>query len=358
VKDEAMATNAHAEAARYTALLDAGVVSKENQQAQVSAAGQAQGSIEADKAAIEAAKVNVAYTKITSPINGVVGLRQVDPGNIVHASDTTGLLVVTQLQPITVIFTLPEDHLQDVLKLTRNGHTLAVEAYDRSGTTHLATGKVLTVDNQIDTTTGTVKVKAVFDNKDGALFPNQFVNVRLILEQRPNSLVIPAAALQSGTQGNFVFLVHPGDPPANLLTNGSDSAAQGGRRGRRAASGASGSTPASPAAAGAGAGNGGGAKQHQPFWAEARPVTVDVTEGTQVILKDGVVVGDSVVVDGQEKLRNGSKVIPAQATRVFAADSIGAQTGASTPGGNPKNGGQAGQNQQGGQPGNAGGKRP
>ena len=358
VKDEAMATNAHAEAARYTALLDAGVVSKENQQAQVSAAGQAQGSIEADKAAIEAAKVNVAYTKITSPINGVVGLRQVDPGNIVHASDTTGLLVVTQLQPITVIFTLPEDHLQDVLKLTRNGHTLAVEAYDRSGTTHLATGKVLTVDNQIDTTTGTVKVKAVFDNKDGALFPNQFVNVRLILEQRPNSLVIPAAALQSGTQGNFVFLVHPGDPPANLLTNGSDSAAQGGRRGRRAASGAAGSTPASPAAAGAGAGNGGGAKQHQPFWAEARPVTVDVTEGTQVILKDGVVVGDSVVVDGQEKLRNGSKVIPAQATRVFAADSIGAQTGASTPGGNPKNGGQAGQNQQGGQPGNAGGKRP
>ncbi len=347
VKDQANAVNAQAEAARYSALLEAGVVSKETQQAQVSTAGQAQGSIDADKAAIEAAKVNLAYTKITSPINGVVGLRQVDPGNIVHAADTTGLLVVTQLQPIAVIFTLPEDHLQEVLKLTRNGHALAVEAYDRSNTTHIASGKVLTVDNQIDTTTGTVKVKAVFDNKDGALFPNQFVNVRLILEERANSLVVPAAALQSGTQGNFVFLVHPGDPPANLQTNGSDSGAQGSRRGGRRATGA----------AGAGAGNGGGAK-HQPFWAEARPVTVDVTEGTQVILKDGVAVGDSVVVDGQEKLRNGSKVVPSQATHIVAADSIGAQTGVQAPTGNSNNAGQAGQNQQHGQPANAGGKRP
>jgi multidrug efflux system membrane fusion protein len=358
VKDQANAVNAQAEAARYSALLEAGVVSKETQQAQVSTAGQAQGSIDADKAAIEAAQVNLAYTKITSPINGVVGLRQVDPGNIVHAADTTGLLVVTQLQPIAVIFTLPEDHLQEVLKLTRNGHALAVEAYDRSNTTHIASGKVLTVDNQIDTTTGTVKVKAVFDNKDGALFPNQFVNVRLILEERANSLVLPAAALQSGTQGNFVFLVHPGDPPANLLANGSDSGAQGGRRGGRRASGAAGSAPAGPGAAGAGAGNGGGAKQHQPFWAEARPVTVDVIEGTQVILKDGVTVGDSVVVDGQEKLRNGSKVVPSQATHIVAADSIGAQTGVQTPAGNSNNAGQTGQNQQHGQPGNAGGKRP
>jgi membrane fusion protein, multidrug efflux system len=358
VKDEANAANARAEAERYTALLQAGVVSKENQQAQVSTAGQAQGSIDADKAAIEAAKVNLAYTKITSPINGVVGLRQVDPGNIVHATDTNGLLVVTQLQPIAVIFTLPEDHLQDVLKLTHNGHTLAVEAYDRSGTQHLATGKVLTVDNQIDTTTGTVKVKAVFDNKDGALFPNQFVNVRLILEQRPNSLVIPAAALQTGTQGPFVYLVHPGDPPANLQTNGSDSAAQaGGKRARRGTGAANSGAPNAGAA-----GSSGGAGHNQaPFWAEARPVTVDVTEGTQVILKGGVSEGDSVVVDGQEKLRNGSRVIPTKATRVFAADSIGAITGATTPNGpnGTPNGGQAGQQQpQGQQGGNAGGKRP
>ena len=357
VKDQANAVNAQAEAARYTALLEAGVVSKENQQAQVSTAGQAQGSIEADKAAIEAAKVNLAYTKITSPINGVVGLRQVDPGNIVHATDTTGLLVVTQLQPISVIFTLPEDHLQEVLQLTRNGRTLAVEAYDRSGTQHLATGKVLTVDNQIDTTTGTVKVKAIFDNKDGALFPNQFVNVRLILEQRPNSLVIPAAALQTGTQGNFVYLVHPGDPPANLQNNAGGGAPQSGRRSRRA-SGAADSGGAPAGAAGAGAGNGGGKQNQQPFWAEARPVTVDVTEGAQVILKDGVAVGDSVVVDGQEKLRNGSRVSPTKATRVFAADSIGAQTGTATPNGNPSGGPAGQQHQHGQQGGNAGGNRP
>src|SRR5580693_5665856 len=213
VKDQANAVNARAEASRYSALLQAGVVSKESQQAQVSTAGQAEGSIAADEAAIQAAKVNLGYTKIVSPIDGVVGLRQVDPGNIVHATDTNGLLVVTQLQPIAVIFTLPEDHLQDVLKLTHNGHTLAVEAYDRSGTQHLATGKVLTVDNQIDTTTGTVKVKAVFDNKDGALFPNQFVNVRLILEERANSLVLPAAAMQNGASGSFVYLLKKGAPP-------------------------------------------------------------------------------------------------------------------------------------------------
>ncbi len=186
---------------------DAGVVSKESQQSQVSSAGQAEGSIAADQAAIQAAKVNLEYAKITSPIDGVVGLRQVDPGNIVHASDSTGLLVVTQLQPIAVIFTLPEDQLPQVAGQVKAGKVLNVEAYDRSNTTHLASGKLLTLDNQIDTTTGTVKVKAVFDNKDGALFPNQFVNVRLILQDRQNAIVVPAAAIQTGSQGNFVFQV-------------------------------------------------------------------------------------------------------------------------------------------------------
>src|SRR5579862_6837326 len=185
VKDQANAVNARAEAARYNALAEAGVVSKESQQLQVSNAGQAEGSIAADQAAIQAAKVNLAYTKIVSPINGVVGLRQVDPGNIVHASDSTGLLVVTQLQPIAVIFTLPEDQLPQVQTVMKSGGSLTVEAYDRSNSTHLATGKLLTLDNQIDTTTGTVKAKAVFDNKDKSLFPNQFVNVRLILQDRP-----------------------------------------------------------------------------------------------------------------------------------------------------------------------------
>jgi multidrug efflux system membrane fusion protein len=217
VKDQANAENAKAEAARYTALLQAGVVSKESQQAQISTAGQAEGSLAADRAAIEAAKVNLGYTKIVSPINGVVGLRQVDAGNIVHAADTTGLLVVTQLQPISVIFTLPEDQLPEVLKLTRGGSRLAVEAYDRSEATHIASGTVLTVDNEIDTTTGTVKVKAVFDNRDGALFPNQFVNVRLILQEKRDAMVITAAALQTGSQGNFVYLLKQGRPPVDPM---------------------------------------------------------------------------------------------------------------------------------------------
>lgn len=293
VKDQANAANAHAEAARYTALYQAGVVSKESQQAQLSTSGQAQGSIDADQAAIQAAKVNLAYTKIASPINGVVGLRLVDPGNIVHASDTTGLLVVTQLQPITVIFTLPEDQLPQVLELTRGGNRLTVEAYDRSGTTHLASGHVLTVDNQIDPTTGTVKVKAVFDNKDGALFPNQFVNVRLILQQRPNALVIPAASLQTGSDGNFVFLVKEGTPPGSQ---------QSGDK-------ANGSTSAAKPQNAAKPGRSGGAQRIKSnAYVTAQPVKVDLTEGTQVILNGGLKAGDLVVVDGQEKLKDGSRV--------------------------------------------------
>lgn len=294
-RDQAQHANDQAQSTRYAALFGAGVVSRESAQAQEALAGQSSGAIQADQAAIQAAKVNVNYTRITSPINGVVGLRQVDPGNIVHASDTNGLLVVTQLEPISVIFTLPEDHLPEVLDLTRQGKKLAVEAYDRSGATHLATGSVLTVDNQIDTTTGTVKVKAVFDNKDGALFPNQFVNVRLVLQQRPNAIVVPTAAILTGSQGNYVYLVKPGDPPAELQDQNPPASQRKSKAGR------------------AGAGSAPG--QNQPhFYVEAQTVKVDLTEGAQVILSSGVKPGDPVVIDGQEKLRNGSRVIPRQAT--------------------------------------------
>jgi multidrug efflux system membrane fusion protein len=287
VKDQATAENAKAEAARYTALLQAGVVSKESQQAQISTAGQAEGSLAADRAAIEAAKVNLGYTKILSPIDGVVGLRQVDAGNIVHAADTTGLIVVTQLQPISVIFTLPEDQLPQVLKLTRGGNRLAVEAYDRSETTHLASGSVLTVDNQIDTTTGMVKVKAVFPNDDGALFPNQFVNVRLILQEKRNAIVIAAAALQTGSQGNFVYLLKEGQPPVDPVE----------------LKNAGGGYPANL-----------DERNKSNYYVAAQPVKVELTEGTQVILSAGVKPGDQIVVDGQEKLKNGSRVIPRQAS--------------------------------------------
>jgi multidrug efflux system membrane fusion protein len=295
VKDQANAKNADAEATRYTALYDAGVVSKESQQSQISTAGQAAGSIAADEAAIQAAKVNVAYTKITSPIDGIVGLRQVDPGNIVHAADSTGLLLVTQLQPIAVIFTLPEDQLPEVLELVRSGKKLDVEAYDRSESTHLASGTLLTLDNSIDPTTGTDKVKAVFPNKDGALFPNQFVNVRLILQQRQNAIVVPAAAIQTGSQGTFVYVVKRGTAP-----------------GAKPGGGGAGAAPA------AGAGRSKGANGPS-YYVTAQTVKVDVTEGTQVILTSGVNPGDQIVVDGQEKLLEGSKVTPSMQKSTGAA---------------------------------------
>ena len=153
------------------------------------------------------------------------------PETSLHAADTTGLVVVTQLQPISVIFTLPEDYLPQVLQMTRSGKRLAVEAYDRAEATHLASGSLLTLDNQIDTTTGTDKVKAVFDNRENTLFPNQFVNVRLILQQRPNALVIPAAAVQTGAQGSFVYVLRDGDPPKELQD--ANNATRNGGKGRK-----------------------------------------------------------------------------------------------------------------------------
>ena len=315
-KDQASADYAKAESARYTALYQAGVVSKDSEQTQISSAGQTQGAIAADKAAIQAARVNLAYTRIYSPIDGVVGLRQVDPGNIVHASDATGLLLVTQQHPISVIFTLPEDQLPEVQQTMAKGQKLMVKAFDRSQTTHLADGSLLTLDNSIDTTTGTDKVKAVFDNKENTLFPNQFVNVQLILQQRPNSIVIPAAALSTGTQGNFVYVVKEGNPPVDPTKA---------KKAKPAADAAEGAEPA-PAAE---------APKGPQYYVEVRPVVVDLTEGTSVILKSGLEAGEQVVTDGQEKLKNHSKVSPKKSTPKSSApaeavgtpDASGAEAG-------------------------------
>ena len=313
-KDQATAVNAQAEAGRYTALYGAGVISKESQQLQISNAGVATGAIQADQAAIQAAKVNVTYTRITSPIDGVVGLRTVDPGNIVHASDSNGLILVNQVQPIAVIFTLPEDQLPQVLKLTRGGAKLAVEAYDRSETTHLASGTLLTVDNTIDTTTGTAKIKAVFPNADGSLFPNQFVNVRLIVQDRENAIVVPSAALQTAASGNFLYVVKPGNPPEGLDTTVAGTAPPKGARSGKG--GGKGAKSGDPTAAGGASG-----KQNGPsYYVEAVPVKVDLTQGSNVILAAGAVnPGDQIVIDGQEKLKNGGRVVPHQSDPAVAA---------------------------------------
>ncbi|HZL27111.1 MAG TPA: efflux RND transporter periplasmic adaptor subunit [Acidobacteriaceae bacterium] len=336
-KDEANLKNTEAEAQRYTALYQAGVVSKESQQTQISNAGQAAGSIKSDQAAIEAAKVNLSYTSIYSPINGVVGLRAVDPGNIVHASDSTGLVVITQIHPIAIIFTLPEDQLPQVQQAMRGGKKLVVEAYDRNDAHKIASGTLLTIDNQIDTTTGTAKLKAVFDNADGSLFPNQFVNVRLITQERENAIVVPTAAIQTGTQGTFVFVVHDGP--------GKEAAGSGGAggSGKHRGGGTASATPDETASAGSAKGgkskSDGGPPPGPPKHANTVNVTVDFTQGSNSILSPGAVnAGDQVIVDGQEKLTDGSNVTPQAAVSGAGKSGRGigasAATGALGPGSN------------------------
>src|SRR5205814_9230272 len=169
-------------------------------------ADQLEGAVRADQALIDQQKLNLVYCHITAPIAGRIGIRLVDVGNIVHASDANPMLVITQLQPVSVLFTLPEDSLPTVAQHMRNG-TLEVDAYSRDDQTKLAAGKLLTIDNQIDQSTVTGRLKAVFDNRENILWPNQFVNIRLLLETRKNSTVIPAVAVQRGPQGTFVFAV-------------------------------------------------------------------------------------------------------------------------------------------------------
>jgi membrane fusion protein, multidrug efflux system len=338
-KDEANLKNMQAEAERYTALYQAGVVSKETQQLQISNQGQAVGSIDADKAAIEAARVNLGYTKIYSPIDGVVGLRQVDPGNIVNAGSTTtnGLVVITQIHPIAVIFTLPEDQLPQVQQAMKGGKKLVVEAYDRTDAHKIAAGTLLTIDNQIDTTTGTAKLKAVFDNKDGSLFANQFVNVRLILSERPNALVVPTAAIENGNQGDYVFVVNPGPTPPDKLKNlpGGTPAntTTGGGKSKGSAAPAAGNQQADDEEEEGGNASGGkNGKPRQPFHADVVPVHVDFTIGTSSVLSNttNLKPGQNVVVDGQEKLVDGAPVTPAQAHTIPATNNGGA-IGATNP---------------------------
>jgi multidrug efflux system membrane fusion protein len=256
--DQALLNNAKAEYNRYKALYDAGVTSKETLDADNANLGQYEGAIAADKAAIETAQLQLDWCSIQSPINGRIGLRLVDPGNIITAN-TTNLVVINQFQPIAVYFTLPENELPQVLVKLAADKRLPVDAYDRNDTQKLASGYLLTADNQIDTTTGTDKLKAVFDNHDEALFPNQFVNIHLVLENRPTALVVPSAAIQSGLQGTFVWVIDGADAKGNGT-------------------------------------------------ARIQPVKVALAEGQVTILDSGLEPGQNVVVDGADRLSKGQKV--------------------------------------------------
>jgi len=254
LKDQSQLKNTQLDLQRYKGLVSAGVVSHQQVDTQDALVGQFQGTVDADKAAIQNAKLNLTYCHITAPVDGRVGLRLVDRGNMVHANDTNPLLVITQLQPIAVIFTLPEDSLPAVAQHMRAG-TLKVEAYSRDDQIKLSTGTLLTIDNQIDQTTGTGKLKAVFDNHERDLWPNQFVNVRLLLEVRKNATVVPAAAVQRGPQGTFAYVVKGNNT------------------------------------------------------VEVRAVTLALTQGNVTAVAQGISPGEVVVTDGQDKLQNGSKVV-------------------------------------------------
>jgi len=254
-KDQASLRDARLNLDRYTTLIPSGSIAQQQVDTQKSTVDQLDGQVRTDQAQIDNAKLQLVYCNITAPFTGRVGLRQVDPGNIVHAADTNPMLILTQLQPIAVIFTLPEDQLPTVAQHMKNS-TLLVEAYSRDYQTKLATGKLLTIDNQIDQTTGTAKLKAVFDNKDNQLWPNQFVNANLLLETRKNSTVLPTAAILRGPRGAFVYAVKTDKT------------------------------------------------------VEARPVTISLTQGNTTVITSGVNPGDMVVTDGQDKLQTGSTIEP------------------------------------------------
>jgi membrane fusion protein, multidrug efflux system len=207
-QDEAQLANAKVDLDRYTALLKTNAINRQQADTQRALVAQLEAAVRADDGAIEAAKVQLDYTGIASPIDGITGIRLVDQGNIVHATDATGIVVVTQLQPISVVFTLPEDDLQSVSQAMAQG-PVAVAALSRDGKTELDRGSLLLVDNQIDQTTGTIRLKATFPNPHNALWPGQFVNVRLLLQTEHNVLTVPSAAIERGPNGLFAYVVKP-----------------------------------------------------------------------------------------------------------------------------------------------------
>ena len=207
LKDQATLDNARVDLTRYEKLLKQNAINEQIYATQKATVGQAEGTVRADQGVIDSVKLNLTYCKITSPLTGRPGLRLVDPGNIVHASDANGLLVITQVQPISALFTLAEDQLPVVLRKLNTGEHLRADAYDRADHQKLATGTLASVDNQIDPSTGTLRLRATFDNNDNALFPNQFVNVHLLVEEKSGITLIPTAAIQRTSTSEYVWVV-------------------------------------------------------------------------------------------------------------------------------------------------------
>jgi multidrug efflux system membrane fusion protein len=253
-RDQAMLENARLDLKRFQTLTDRDAVPQQQIDTQKSLVAQLEGTVRSDEGQLASAKVQLLYTRITAPIAGRVGLRLVDPGNIVHAADTTGLLVITQVQPIAVVFPIAEDTLPTILSRLRGGATLPVDVFNRDATQHLSTGRLVTSDNQIDPTTGTVKLKAIFENQTAALFPNQFVNARLTVDVQRQKVIVPPAAIRRGTQGTFVYVV------------GNDNTVH------------------------------------------MRTVAVGATLPDAASVDSGLTVGERVVIDGLDDLRDGSRV--------------------------------------------------
>jgi multidrug efflux system membrane fusion protein len=254
LRDEALLRNARVDLERYRTLVAEDSIPKQQLDTQVELVHQYEGVVETDRGQIENVKLQLVYCRIAAPLSGRLGLRLVDPGNIVHATDQNGLVVITQVQPIAVVFTIPEDSLPPVLAKLNTGVKLEVDAWDRDQKQRLATGALLTVDNQIDPTTGTVRLKAIFPNADGRLFPSQFVNAHLRLDVKRGATVVPQAAIQPSSQGPFVYVVKA---------------------------------------------------DHS---VTVRPVKVGVTEGENAAIDSGLSPGETVVVDGADRLREGSQV--------------------------------------------------
>lgn len=302
--DQALLADARLDLDRYKTLLQQDAIPRQQYDTQVATVGQYDGNIKQDQAAIDNAKLNLTYARVTAPISGRVGLRLVDPGNIVHASDATGLFVITQLQPIAALFTIPENNLAPVLQRLRAHAALRTEAWDHDKTKLLSAGRLLTVDNQIDPTTGTSKLKAVFENRDNALFPNQFVNIRLLVDTLHNQVIVPGAAVQRGEQGTFVYVITPPPPAGAHPAGGAPAGATAAQANAQAKNTPpSQRTPPQPGHPGQGQGQG-----HIDGVAQVRQVVVGITEGDNVSIKSGVNAGDKVVVDGAERLQNGSPV--------------------------------------------------